>query len=138
MHACALRSDGRLLCWGSNGTSQVGDGTTVARHSPTIITAVGTTVMKVTAANSASCARRFDGSLLCWGVNDDGKSVMAPRSIARPPPPSRRSGPRLRSSRRVGTTPARGARTGVCGVGAATSSAPSATAPRPLAGSPSP
>lgn len=33
-HACALRRNGRVSCWGDNSVSQVGDGTTVRRTSP--------------------------------------------------------------------------------------------------------
>lgn len=33
-HACALRRNGRVSCWGDNSVSQVGDGTTTRRTSP--------------------------------------------------------------------------------------------------------
>jgi alpha-tubulin suppressor-like RCC1 family protein len=33
-HVCALRSDGTVLCWGDNGSNQLGDGTTEARDTP--------------------------------------------------------------------------------------------------------
>lgn len=33
-HACALRRNGRVSCWGDNSVSQIGDGTTTQRTSP--------------------------------------------------------------------------------------------------------
>jgi alpha-tubulin suppressor-like RCC1 family protein len=33
-HTCALRSDGRIMCWGENLDGQLGDGTNVSRPSP--------------------------------------------------------------------------------------------------------
>ena len=36
-HACALRSDGSVLCWGANETGQLGDGTNQNRLVPTVV-----------------------------------------------------------------------------------------------------
>ncbi len=34
-HACAMRADGSVLCWGANAFGQLGDGTFEPRHTPT-------------------------------------------------------------------------------------------------------
>lgn len=34
-HACAVKSDGSVWCWGANSDGQLGDGTTITRGSPT-------------------------------------------------------------------------------------------------------
>jgi alpha-tubulin suppressor-like RCC1 family protein len=70
-HACALRSDGSLACWGANGQGQLGDGTTVNQKHPvavaklTGVTAVGTGV-----AHTCAIA---GGKLSCWGSDANGQ-----------------------------------------------------------------
>ncbi|MBK8480087.1 MAG: PQQ-binding-like beta-propeller repeat protein [Proteobacteria bacterium] len=72
-HTCARRTDGSLYCWGYNATGQLGDGTTVRRTLPVLVTALGTTVADVAANYAHTCARRQDGSLWCWGANTYGQ-----------------------------------------------------------------
>jgi alpha-tubulin suppressor-like RCC1 family protein len=36
-HTCARHTNGSLYCWGGNGSGQLGDGTTQARVSPTLV-----------------------------------------------------------------------------------------------------
>ena len=59
-HACALRTDGAVACWGGNdyGQSDAPDGTYEA----------------VTAGWDHTCALRTDGAVACWGGNDWGQS----------------------------------------------------------------
>src|SRR5690348_3701278 len=33
-HVCALMTSGKMKCWGDNFTGQLGDGTTIERHTP--------------------------------------------------------------------------------------------------------
>jgi alpha-tubulin suppressor-like RCC1 family protein len=72
-HACALKGDGTLWCWGANTSGQLGDGTGVTRPSPVQITALGTSVVEVTAEGLHTCARKSDGTLWCWGYNTHGQ-----------------------------------------------------------------
>src|SRR6185312_5857983 len=53
-HTCALKSDGTVVCWGSNvqGQSAVPSGLTG--------------VTQLSAGSFQTCALRFDGSVLCW------------------------------------------------------------------------
>ena len=37
LHTCALRSDGRVACWGYNFFGQLGDNTTTERHTPVYV-----------------------------------------------------------------------------------------------------
>ncbi len=76
---CAIRNaDSYLFCWGSNGSGQIGDGTTSHRTAPTALTATGgfsTAAWKSVSATSLGyvCAvRQSDGRLFCWGNNSYG------------------------------------------------------------------
>jgi alpha-tubulin suppressor-like RCC1 family protein len=40
-HTCALGNAGTLVCWGSNGSYQLGTGDSVARTTPTAVTLPG-------------------------------------------------------------------------------------------------
>jgi large repetitive protein len=64
---CAVRSDGKLFCWGSN----VGDGTTEVRYSPLEIDS-GFTHTMVSVGSATTCAIRTNGQLICWGENSQG------------------------------------------------------------------
>lgn len=66
----AVRSDGSLWTWGRNPFGQLGDGTTMARGSPTMI---GTGYSEVSLGYQHGCARRTDGTLRCWGANGSGE-----------------------------------------------------------------
>ena len=77
-HSCAIRSDGTLWCWGSNGDGQVAQG------APTVVTTprqVGANVdwTHVSADGEArSCGRRANGTLWCWG---DGVEESGPVQV---------------------------------------------------------
>jgi alpha-tubulin suppressor-like RCC1 family protein len=71
-HTCARRSSGRVLCWGSNGSGQLGDGTTEDRRMPTPVTGLLDAV-EIDAGISFTCARRSGGGVVCWGDNDTGE-----------------------------------------------------------------
>ncbi len=67
-HTCALRSSGRVLCWGDNILGALGDGTTEDRLAPTAVVDLNDAV-QIQAGSGHTCARRRDGSVVCWGSN---------------------------------------------------------------------
>ena len=95
-HACAIRIDKTVVCWGNNehGQSDAPDGkfsavTAGSRHTcglrtDNTITCWGVRwglsgppngqFSAVTAGNGHSCALRTDNTVVCWGVNYDGQS----------------------------------------------------------------
>ena len=81
-NTCALRSDGRLRCWGQADSGQIGDGTTsFARYLPQPVGLDDDGWTSIEVGASRACASRTDGTLLCWGRNDQGQ-LTATRALA--------------------------------------------------------
>jgi alpha-tubulin suppressor-like RCC1 family protein len=77
-HACALRDDGRVLCWGLNDSGQLGTNTNVGTDAPnptpTLVDSTDLGVVRQLAlGDQHTCALRDDGRVLCWGLNDSGQ-----------------------------------------------------------------
>jgi len=70
-HACALKKDGSLWCWGSNYSGQLGDGTNQDRLVPAQVISSG--VLQFSLGLQHTCAVKKDGSLWCWGRNEYGQ-----------------------------------------------------------------
>lgn len=86
-HTCARKKDGTLWCWGRNEHGQIGDGTTaVAKPSPVQLTALGTSVVGVAAGSNRACARKMDGTLWCWGQNEQGEVGDGTTASPKPSP----------------------------------------------------
>ncbi|MBX3246420.1 MAG: hypothetical protein KF901_04485 [Myxococcales bacterium] len=81
-HACALRNDGELWCWGRNDEGQVGDGLDIdsaeARcDSNTVVCTLAPTrvvgdlrFVQVAAGYKSTCGVTDDGDVFCWGWNE--------------------------------------------------------------------
>ena len=77
-HTCALLRDGTIQCWGQNTYGQLGDGSPITRPAPgrssTPVTVTGiTTAIAIQAGIFHTCALLADGTLRCWGRNDEGR-----------------------------------------------------------------
>jgi alpha-tubulin suppressor-like RCC1 family protein len=70
-HACAIRDDGALLCWGNNASGQLGDGTLTVRTQPVVVPGLQNVAMVATGL-SHTCAAAT-GGLFCWGSNSLGQ-----------------------------------------------------------------
>ena len=69
-HACAIKTDGSLWCWGGNLYGAVGDGTEIDRSTPL---KVGTGTWKTVDGGSwYTCGIKSGGTLWCWGINEWG------------------------------------------------------------------
>ncbi len=73
-HACATKSDGTLWCWGNNADYQVGIGNNVTPQMSPIQVGVATTWASVSAGSSHTCGTQTDGTLWCWGRNNNGQA----------------------------------------------------------------
>jgi alpha-tubulin suppressor-like RCC1 family protein len=71
-HSLAVTSDGRVYAWGSNGSNQLGDGTSTTRTVPTLLPSLSGITM-VAAGDSHSLAATHDGRVYAWGSNGSGR-----------------------------------------------------------------
>lgn len=72
-HACALKSNGTVWCWGLNNRWQLWDGTVTQRLVPTITAGSLTGIVSIAASNEASCALKNNGKIFCRGRNSNGE-----------------------------------------------------------------
>lgn len=72
-HTCAIRTNGRLYCWGDGNYGQLGTGSRTDRGRPTEIAGGGTDWVQVVAGTYNTCGRRSSGRLYCWGSDHYGQ-----------------------------------------------------------------
>ena len=73
-HTCALRSTGRLYCWGVDQYGQLGNRTPNAQEDVPVEVAGGATNWAaVNAGDLHTCARKTTGRLYCWGNDTYGQ-----------------------------------------------------------------
>jgi alpha-tubulin suppressor-like RCC1 family protein/tRNA A-37 threonylcarbamoyl transferase component Bud32 len=81
---CGVRArDGAVLCWGNNGTAQLGDGTREDRPTPTPVPGINDAI-QVDVGDLHACALRRSGRVSCWGRNEFGAvgdGSMGPSTI---------------------------------------------------------
>lgn len=73
-YACAVRTNGRVLCWGMKDAAVggLGDGSTTSSTTPIEVAGL-TDAVDVALARTFACARRRGGGVVCWGENDVGQ-----------------------------------------------------------------
>lgn len=83
--ACARRGDGRVLCWGRNGSGQVGDGT-LSEGRPQPVPAAGVAgAVDVSVGFHHACAALQGGEVRCWGSTYEGEvGTYAARAVKTP------------------------------------------------------
>ena len=72
-HTCAVRSDGRLFCWGRGDHGELGNGAGDDHAHPVEVAGGRTDWAVVSAGTFHTCARRRTGQLYCWGMDDWGQ-----------------------------------------------------------------
>jgi alpha-tubulin suppressor-like RCC1 family protein len=68
----AVKTDGTLWGWGTNGVGQLGDNTIINRSSPVQIAGGGTNWKSVGSGEGGGAALKTDGTLWTWGLNFTG------------------------------------------------------------------
>jgi alpha-tubulin suppressor-like RCC1 family protein len=71
-HTCAVKTTGRLYCWGWGDNGALGSGTTT-RNTPREVTGGGTDWQYVATGQQHTCAVKTTGRLYCWGWNGNGE-----------------------------------------------------------------
>lgn len=59
---------GKAMCWGTNSSNQLGDGTSTDRGVPTLVTEVNN-ISQLALGNIHTCALYDGGKVKCWGYN---------------------------------------------------------------------
>lgn len=71
-HGLAAIADGTVRSWGGNAVNQLGNGNTIDRSFPVVVTALSD-VLSVEAGSAHSHALMLDGTLRAWGANSNGQ-----------------------------------------------------------------
>ena len=71
-HICAVKTDGRLYCWGRGDLGRLGQGDSTARKRPAQVGS-DSDWLQVSAGISHTCALKTNTRLYCWGNNDQGQ-----------------------------------------------------------------
>ncbi|WP_223631978.1 hypothetical protein [Corallococcus sp. EGB] len=71
-HVLAVRGDGTLWAWGSNGSGELGTGSPLSSPLPVQVTGLSG-VVRMSAGSGYSMAVRSDGTVWTWGSNSEGE-----------------------------------------------------------------
>ena len=78
-HSCAVlqgaspTEGASAVCWGKNDYGQLGDGSTQMRIAPVLVSGLSFGVASLAAGFTHSCAQMINGSVFCWGYNENGQ-----------------------------------------------------------------
>ncbi len=88
-HNCVRLADGRVQCWGYGLFGQLGNGSNSNATAAQFVTGLAGPVRQLATAGHFSCALLEDGSVQCWGTNDNGQlgtgangDANTPQSVA--------------------------------------------------------
>lgn len=71
-HACGLKDDGTVWCWGQNDRGQLGNGETTLKGYAVEVLGI-TDAIQISLGDNYSCALLQSGGVKCWGSNSDGR-----------------------------------------------------------------
>jgi len=71
-YMAARKLDGTVWAWGDNGSGQLGDGTTIERHTPVQVSGLSN-ITAISARGAFTVALKQDGTLWAWGYNAVGQ-----------------------------------------------------------------
>ncbi len=84
-HVVALKSDGTVWTWGSNGEGQQGRGTTANTLVPTQVASLGTNNVAVETGHNHTVVLKSNGTVWTFGLNSDGQLGDGTTTLRRSP-----------------------------------------------------
>lgn len=72
-HCCAVESGKTAVCWGYNGTGQLGAGSQIAQSASPVQVTNLTDAVQVVGGAYHTCASHVDGTVSCWGGTSSGQ-----------------------------------------------------------------
>ncbi len=79
-HTCALKNDGKVLCWGNNSDAELGNASHEDSNFPVEVQEEGAgalqNIISISLGSSFSCGLKNDGKVLCWG------QLVAPSAVS--------------------------------------------------------
>ena len=78
-HTCAVKIDGRVVCWGNGASGRLGNDASSDRDHPVVVvdgngsTNPLTGIVQVSAGFNHTCAVKSDGGIVCWGQGSFGR-----------------------------------------------------------------
>ena len=71
-HACAVTTEGTVLCWGYNAFGQLGNNSTTNSSTPVTVSGLSG-VVSLTGGGNHTCALTTAGGVQCWGLGTSGQ-----------------------------------------------------------------
>lgn len=72
-HSCALKSNGRMYCWGQNTKGQLGQGTFGGGSLTPVEVPLPARAVDIAVGHEHTCAALRNGRVACWGWNANGQ-----------------------------------------------------------------
>ena len=91
-HSCALRADGRVFCWGSGASGQLGTGAPGKRAEARAVPGIADAV-SIVAGSGHTCSLDKAGKVSCWGRADQGQLAGEAADVGRVVPVDAKDGP---------------------------------------------
>lgn len=79
-HTAAIKSNGTLWLWGTNGDGNLGDNSAINRSSPVQVTTATADWELVSCGNYTTAAIKTDGTLWVWGKNSFGELTVSDKT----------------------------------------------------------